>query len=113
KGQEWFKNAPGPQGNAHDNAGDDEEPEERDEDGVVSAKRHKSTWGHSTQNGCEALFETINGQRRGKSALLPGLCTMMQDRVDWLSEERKADYLEWREGILEWIDTAGHACPST
>lgn len=28
---------------------------------------------------------------------------MMQDRVDWLSEDRKADFIEWKEEIMERI----------
>jgi len=35
-----------------------------------------------------------------EGVLLPGLGTMMQDAVDLLNEERKLDYLEWKQGIL-------------
>ncbi|KAL9631808.1 MAG: hypothetical protein Q9164_005693 [Protoblastenia rupestris] len=32
--------------------------------------------------------------------LQPGLGTMMQDKVDYLSDERRRDYLEWKTDIL-------------
>jgi origin recognition complex subunit 6 len=34
-----------------------------------------------------------------EDTLLPGLGTMMQESIDWLSEDRRADYLDWRAGI--------------
>jgi origin recognition complex subunit 6 len=37
--------------------------------------------------------------------LLPGLGTMMQDSVDWLSEERKLHFLEWKDDIMRRINT--------
>ncbi|KAI9930511.1 hypothetical protein MW887_011265 [Aspergillus wentii] len=38
-----------------------------------------------------------------KGGLLPGLGTMMQDRVDWLSEDRREDYIEWKAEIMTRI----------
>ena len=45
--------------------------------------------------------EEAEDDREG--VLLPGLGTMMQEAVDFLSEDRTLDYLEWKEGILERI----------
>ncbi|PYH96599.1 hypothetical protein BO71DRAFT_348685 [Aspergillus ellipticus CBS 707.79] len=42
-----------------------------------------------------------NSSRRG---ILPGLGTMMQDRVDWLSEDRQEDYVEWKADMLARIE---------
>ncbi|KAL8943027.1 MAG: hypothetical protein Q9216_001315 [Gyalolechia sp. 2 TL-2023] len=39
----------------------------------------------------------------GKTFLQPGLGTMMQDRVDYLSDEKRADYQRWRKNILARI----------
>ncbi|KAK3713945.1 hypothetical protein LTR37_008195 [Vermiconidia calcicola] len=36
----------------------------------------------------------------GPAGLLPGLGTMFQPAVDWLSEERRAEYARWKKGIL-------------
>ncbi|OQO04608.1 hypothetical protein B0A48_09530 [Cryoendolithus antarcticus] len=39
----------------------------------------------------------------GAAGLRPGLGTMFQPAVDWLSEERRADYVEWKADMLERI----------
>ncbi|KAL8888827.1 MAG: hypothetical protein Q9215_003818 [Flavoplaca cf. flavocitrina] len=39
-----------------------------------------------------------------KPYLQPGLNTMMQARVDYLSDEKRADYQVWKKGILARID---------
>jgi Origin recognition complex subunit 6 (ORC6). len=38
--------------------------------------------------------------------LLPGLGTMMQDRIDWLSEDRREDFVEWKADIMSRIGPA-------
>jgi origin recognition complex subunit 6 len=38
-----------------------------------------------------------------EDVLLPGLGTMMQDSVDWLSEKKKLYFLEWKDGITKQI----------
>ncbi|KAL8718171.1 MAG: hypothetical protein Q9225_004666 [Loekoesia sp. 1 TL-2023] len=38
-----------------------------------------------------------------KPFLQPGLGTMMQDRVDYLSDEKRADYQRWKKNILARI----------
>ncbi|EMF11858.1 uncharacterized protein SEPMUDRAFT_67198 [Sphaerulina musiva SO2202] len=37
----------------------------------------------------------------GAAGLLPGLGTMFQPAIDWLSDERRAEYASWKRGILE------------
>ncbi|KAK6429529.1 hypothetical protein LTR95_014328, partial [Oleoguttula sp. CCFEE 5521] len=39
----------------------------------------------------------------GPAGLLPGLGTMFQPAVDWLSEERQVDYVDWKADMLERI----------
>jgi origin recognition complex subunit 6 len=39
-----------------------------------------------------------------EGTLLPGLGTMMQESIDWLSEDRRAEYLDWRAGIAKRLD---------
>lgn len=39
----------------------------------------------------------------GAAGLLPGLGTMFQPAVDWLSEQRRAEYAEWKEDILRQV----------
>lgn len=42
-----------------------------------------------------------------EDVLLPGLGTMMNDAVDYFSEERNADYEEWKAEILRELDARG------
>jgi origin recognition complex subunit 6 len=35
----------------------------------------------------------------GAAGLLPGLATMFQPAVDWLSDERRADYTTWKHAL--------------
>ena len=108
-GQEWFENIPlageldgeDEEGNSYRNL-DEEDAAFR---GVKLPKRH------AVANG------TGKNKSRSDSALhaglLPGLGTMMQDRVDWLSEDRREDFIEWKADFLARIDDnqsrLGHA----
>ncbi|KAL9597653.1 MAG: hypothetical protein Q9219_004980 [cf. Caloplaca sp. 3 TL-2023] len=46
---------------------------------------------------------TSSGYTAEKPYLQPGLGTMMQDRVDYLSDEKRADYQRWMNNILARI----------
>lgn len=95
-GKEWFENIP-PAGELD---GDDEFLSDdgghygEEGNGNPITKRPK------TIPGDRGLFSSA-GSRRG---LLPGLGTMMQDRVDWLSPERREDYAEWKADIMTHIE---------
>ena len=39
-----------------------------------------------------------------EGVLLTGLGTMMQDAVDWLSQEKKAAFERWKQGMLKRLD---------
>ncbi|PLN83929.1 origin recognition complex, subunit 6 [Aspergillus taichungensis] len=85
-GQEWFENIP--QG-----ASLDEEylsGEEGEVDTPHGSKRLKTRGGSLLQG----------DSRKG---LLPGLGTMMQIRVDFLSEDRREDYVDWRADMMARI----------
>lgn len=103
-GQEWFENIP-LAGEMH---GEDEEGysyQNLDEEdaalrGVKLPKRRKATT--TADNGRGARSSQSDSQpRRG---LLPGLGTMMQDRVDFLSEDRQEDFVKWKADILSRIE---------
>ncbi|KAF2842156.1 hypothetical protein M501DRAFT_998410 [Patellaria atrata CBS 101060] len=68
---------------------------------------------HDSQDGIDvdeeedSDIEDMAGKRRrnmkkttNNGMLKSGLGTMMQDKIDYLSEERKRDYIEWKKGIL-------------
>ena len=40
----------------------------------------------------------------GAAGLLPGQGTMFQPAVDWLSDERRAHFAQWREGTMRDLE---------
>ncbi|KAL6235810.1 hypothetical protein BDW75DRAFT_128102 [Aspergillus navahoensis] len=92
-GREWFENIP----QAGDLDGDSEVVS--DGDGYPSEGGNKRL---KSLPGDRGLFASGDARR----GLLPGLGTMMQDRVDWLSPERREDYAEWKADILARIEQA-------
>ncbi|KOS41943.1 hypothetical protein ACN38_g7164 [Penicillium nordicum] len=99
-GQEWFENIP----YAGQLYGEDEEGrsyQDLDEEdatlrGVRPPKR--SAAGSGTR-----ASQSDHAPRGG---LLPGLGTMMQDRIDWLSDDRQEDYVNWKADIISRIGGA-------
>ncbi len=63
-----------------------EELEDEDQTQLITRKKRKKT-------------DLGNDERDPEGTLLPGLGTMMQESIDWLSEDRQADYVCWRAGI--------------
>jgi origin recognition complex subunit 6 len=61
-----------------------------EEDDVVCSRRKRR----------RLLVEGDQTEGDKEGVLLSGLGTMMQDAVDFLSEERTLNYLEWKEGVL-------------
>ncbi|KAL8997961.1 MAG: hypothetical protein Q9169_002883 [Polycauliona sp. 2 TL-2023] len=65
---------------------------------------------NDTDNSESDMDESVHGGRHEawdrpeKPYLQPGLNTMMQDRVDLLSDEKRADYQIWKKDILARID---------
>lgn len=100
KGKEWFENVP--------LAGEEDEFSRQHfhEDGhVIADFRDEDDSETSNPVGPSKRQKTGSslidpGDRGG---LLPGLGTMMQDRVDWLSEDRREDFREWKDDILKRI----------
>ena len=94
-GQEWFENIPRAgelygEDDVYASSGDEDNADDGG-DGAAS-KRLKAGRG---------LLLSKNTSRKG---LLPGLGTMMQDRVDWSSVDRREEFLEWKEDIMARIE---------
>lgn len=98
KGKEWFENVPvaGEDDEAGRNAAEGDDDEEDVSGGAVGSKRRKGM-----MRGRDLLLKEDASSHDG---LLPGLGTMMQDRVDWLSEDRREDYLEWKDDIMKRVE---------
>ena len=96
QGQEWFRNIP-KLSEEDDGLGltrrDEDEDEDDDEDEIVTMKKRRM----KNRQTARTLVQLDMG------GLLPGLGTMMSHRIDWLSEERRADYLTWKKGVSERI----------
>lgn len=98
--QEWFENIP----YAGQLYGEDEEGrsyQDLDEEdatlrGVRPPKRAAAGSG-------PRVSQSDHAPRGG---LLPGLGTMMQDRIDWLSDDRQEDYVNWKADIMARIEGA-------
>ncbi|KAE8377025.1 origin recognition complex, subunit 6 [Aspergillus bertholletiae] len=91
--KEWFENIPQAGELEGENAYLSNEDDYDDEERARSSKRQKKM-----ESGPSLAKHT---SRKG---LLPGLGTMMQDRVDWLSDDRKEDYIEWKAAVLARIE---------
>lgn len=89
-GTEWFENIP----QAGDIDGNEAyvSGEEEEEDGDGGQRK-------GYKNGLGSLMSRDDS----RGGLLPGLGTMMQDRVDWLSEHRREDYMDWKADIMARI----------
>jgi origin recognition complex subunit 6 len=81
---EWFENLPVMPTS----------PDEGENDGKDTAADEEPEVGQKRSRGL--------GEERG--GLQAGLGTMMQDRIDWLSEEKRLDYEDWRAEIMERLD---------
>ncbi|KAF5864862.1 hypothetical protein ETB97_006088 [Aspergillus alliaceus] len=91
--KEWFENIP----QAGELDGDDaylSDEDGEDEGRVKNAKRQKT----------KSSNHSLLAKQSSRKGLLPGLGTMMQDRVDWLSDDRKEDFLEWKATVLARIE---------
>jgi origin recognition complex subunit 6 len=109
KGREWFENIPtaadDDEFNRDYSIEDDTDGGEHDEDDDEINQDVPSLLGTNKRlridrsDGATAPLDT-GFQEHG---LLPGLGTMMQDQVDWLSEDRREDFQEWKEDLLKQI----------
>ncbi|PYH83647.1 hypothetical protein BO82DRAFT_331516 [Aspergillus uvarum CBS 121591] len=100
QGTEWFENIP----RAGEVDGDAELLDEEEENGAYGNGGEEDGGGVPSRK--KQRFQLGRETRRG---LLPGLGTMMQDRVDWLSEDRREDYLVWKAEILARCDQIDRA----
>ncbi|KAL2830548.1 origin recognition complex, subunit 6 [Aspergillus cavernicola] len=100
-GKEWFENIPQAGELDGDNEYLSDENGHYGEEGTGRiSKRQK------TLPGDRGSFSATDSSRCG---LLPGLGTMMQNRVDWLSAERREDYVEWKADIVRRVEQIGAA----
>lgn len=91
--QEWYNNIPSLQESAMRDAAD----AEGSEDPVTPKKRPgKTPLRRKEKHPVDGLDE----DDPGAAGLLPGLGTMFQPAVDWLSDERRAEYALWKQNVM-------------
>ncbi|QSS50776.1 origin recognition complex subunit 6 (ORC6) [Histoplasma capsulatum var. duboisii H88] len=106
-GTEWFDNIPSPskggegaKGNRSEGlakrAGNGNDDDDDDDDEIVSPQKRRVIRRQNQRRG-------ENRDAKAQGGLQPGLGTMMQDRLNWLSEDMREDYLEWKEGVMKRI----------
>lgn len=102
---DWYRNVPENIDDGDEDArNDDNEDDEMEDKGPVTPQarpsktplRRKEKHGGKTALAAELLEDDL-----GAAGLLPGLGTMFQPAIDWLSDERRAEYANWKRGILE------------
>jgi origin recognition complex subunit 6 len=93
---EWYKNLSSPNDiNKNPTTGHDEDngPNTPRKQPAKTPLRRKEK--HSQRK--------IGDEEENPAGLLPGLGTMFQPAVDWLSEERRADFDAWKEDLLDSV----------
>ena len=93
---EWYQNVPLVKGSTLDaRLGNDERRREDEVD--VRATPKKTPLRRKEKHGRRTANEEDDS---GAAGLLPGLGTMFQPSLDWLSEERREYFVDWRKEIL-------------
>ncbi|KAH0545543.1 hypothetical protein FGG08_000374 [Glutinoglossum americanum] len=98
---DWFNDVPEGAGLSLEMPEDDELPE-----GAVEAPVPILKAGHvsSGKRPSRASSTRNVSDNYNNSTLHIGLGTMMQDRVDYLSKEKRLDFLDWKRGIMNRIE---------
>lgn len=100
---DWYRNVPENVEEVEQQDEDVEMEDEDDEDAVTPRKRPtKTPLRRKEKHGGKAALaaDGFSNDDVGAAGLLPGLGTMFQPAIDWLSDERRADYSKWKKGIL-------------
>ena len=94
---EWYQNVL-ELGSADENPATEDENED-DEARLTPAKRPaKTPLRRKEKHGKRILEEDSDDV--GAAGLLPGLGTMFQPAIDWLSDERRAEFALWKQDVL-------------
>ncbi|PLB47536.1 hypothetical protein P170DRAFT_510365 [Aspergillus steynii IBT 23096] len=101
-GKEWFENIPQAGELDGDEAYLSDVGADEDDGGLRDGKRPKMMG-----KGRASIFSKAT-ERGG---LLPGLGTMMQDRVDYLSDDRREDFVEWKADLMARIEQMERTAP--
>lgn len=97
---EWYQNIP--QGQNQEAEIEESQGDDDDEILVTPKKRpNKTPLRRKEKHGGKAAVDLED--HVGAAGLLPGLGTMFQPALDWLSDERRWEYAQWKKGIMKEI----------
>jgi origin recognition complex subunit 6 len=99
---EWIRNVPVPPETLEDVMKMSEEELEnlQMERGIPGAKRAGKTPVRNAKTPLREKRVRVDGDGVGAAGLMPGLGTMFQPAVDWLSEERQVEFERWKRQVL-------------
>lgn len=93
---EWYQNIPpGAETEQTDGVNETRNDHGEDSDGIDALPARRTP--RKRQRGAAPL-------EKKPGSLQIGIGTMMQDKVDYLSEARRLDFLEWKAGIMARIE---------
>lgn len=101
---EWFANVPEKVVDEGEDSGSEVGNRESEDEGPVTPRRRpaKTPLRRKEKRGGKQA-DGVLGEDVGAAGLFPGLGTMFQPAIDWLSDERRADYAQWKKEILRGI----------
>ncbi|KAK6435674.1 hypothetical protein LTR95_008131, partial [Oleoguttula sp. CCFEE 5521] len=95
---DWYKNLPLAEGDV-----DMDNGIENDNAAAVTSKKPPAKTPLRRKEKHAQHSGKLDEHDAGAAGLLPGLGTMFQPAVDWLSEERQADFEDWKADMMERI----------
>ncbi|KAK4621571.1 hypothetical protein CLAFUW4_06941 [Fulvia fulva] len=101
---DWYHNVPeGQAGDQDEFEVPESDADENDEDDAITPRKkpYKTPLRRKEKHGGKLAVD--DEDEVGPSGLLPGLATMFQSSIDWLSDERRADFALWKRGIVKEI----------
>lgn len=101
---EWFGNVPVREdGMDYQDGQDDVRSDDEEDTGPVTPRKKPAAKTPLRRKEKHGGKKAVDGWEEdvGPAGLLPGLGTMFQPAVDWLSDERRAEYAVWKKGILK------------
>lgn len=104
KGQEWFESVPNNVFVFQLAAAADGIDEDDDDDDDQDGEGDKLDDEDERQMGLVHGFGIDLDKDDPEGVLLPGLGTMMQPSVDWVSEERRRKFTSWRKAIMLQVE---------
>ena len=101
---DWYHNIPeGQTGDTNDFEVPESGAEDENEDDMVTPRKRPYKTPLRRKEKHSGKLAIDEEDEVGPAGLLPGLATMFQPAIDWLSDERRAEFVKWKRGIIKEI----------